>query len=205
MYSDNIFSLALDSGWWDGKETFRFCYVYAPDSRALLAARRREWRVFDLLAPSLKLDPNMENYPFSIKPDTLVSLEKMMTIFKDYYEGTEYDLRKNITVKGDSGKTVISPLANPFMTVDELKLHKVNGGWHHYVKIYCRSLYDVCNDYSMQRLAPDEIGGLVWLPSTMSLLRIVLLCSVTICLLLIKQTEEKQVSAKKLHGGLSTV
>ncbi|MDY0016128.1 MAG: C69 family dipeptidase, partial [Bacteroidales bacterium] len=118
MYSDNVFSLALDSGWWDGKEPFRFCYAYAPASRALLAARRREWRVFDLLAPSLKLDPNMENYPFSVKPDTLITLEKMMSVFKDYYEGTEYDLRKNITVKGDSGKMVISPLANPFMSVD---------------------------------------------------------------------------------------
>lgn len=182
MYSDNIFSLALDSGWWDGKETFRFCYVYAPDSRALLAARRREWRVFDLLAPSLKLDPNMENYPFSIKPDTLVSLEKMMTIFKDYYEGTEYDMRKNITVKGDSGKMVISPLANPFMTVDELKLHKVNGGWHHYgerciaVRFTMYATIIQCRDW-----LPDEIGGLVWfaLDNVASSVYVPIYCSVT--------------------------
>ena len=163
MYSDNVFQLALDSGWWDGKQTFRFCYAYAPASRALIAARRREWRVFDLLAPSLQLDPNMENYPFSVKPDTLVSLEKLMTILKDYYEGTEYDIRKNITVKGDSGKMVISPLANPFMNVDELKLHKVNGGWHGYgerniaVRFTMYATIIQCRDW-----LPDEIGGLVW-------------------------------------------
>lgn len=182
MYSDNIYSLALDSGWWDGKETFRFCYAYAPASRALLAARRREWRVFDLLAPSLKLDPNMENYPFSIKPDTLVTLKKMMSVFKDYYEGTEYDLRKNITVKGDSGKMVISPLANPFMSVDELLLHKVNGGWHQYgerniaVRFTMYATIIQCRDW-----LPDEIGGLVWfaLDNVASSVYVPIYCSAT--------------------------
>ena len=163
LYSDNVFSLALDSGWWKSDEPFLFCYVYAPQSRALLAARRREWRVFDLLAPSLKLDPNMENYPFSVKPDSLVSLEKMISLFKDYYEGTEYDMRKNLVVKGDSGKMVMSPLANPFMGVDELKLHRINGGWHALgeraiaVRFTVYATVIQCRDW-----LPDEIGGLVW-------------------------------------------
>jgi dipeptidase len=182
MYSDNIFSLALDSGWWSPSEPFVFCYVYAPHSRALLAARRREWRVFDLLAPSLKLDPNMENYPFSIKPDTLVSLEKMTSIFKDYYEGTEYDMRKNITVRGDSNRMIISPLANPFMTTDELKLHKVNGGWHAYgeraiaVRFTMYATVIQCRNW-----LPDEIGGLVWLAldNVASSVYVPVYCSVT--------------------------
>ena len=182
MYSDNLFSLALDSGWWKPNTPFLFCYVYAPDSRALLAARRREWRVFDLLAPSLKLDPNSENYPFSIKPDTLVSLEKMMSIFKDYYEGTEYDMRKNITVRGDSNKMVMSPLANPFMTVDELKLHKVNGGWHAYgeraiaVRFTMYATVIQCRNW-----LPDEIGGLAWfaLDNVASSVYVPIYCSVT--------------------------
>jgi dipeptidase len=182
MYSDNIFSLALDSGWWSPSEPFLFCYVYAPDSRALLAARRREWRVFDLLAPSLKLDPNMENYPFSVKPDTLVSLERMISVFKDYYEGTEYDMRKNITVRGDSNRMVVSPLANPFMTVDELKLHKVNGGWHAYgeraiaVRFTMYATIIQCRSWLV-----DEIGGLVWLAldNVASSVYVPVYCSVT--------------------------
>ncbi|MDR1182948.1 MAG: C69 family dipeptidase, partial [Bacteroidales bacterium] len=182
MYADNIFSLALDSGWWSPSEPFSFCYVYAPDSRALLAARRREWRVFDLLAPSLKLDPNMENYPFSIKPDTLVSVEKMMSIFKDYYEGTEYDMRKNITVRGENNQMIISPLANPFMTVDELKLHKVNGGWHAYgeraiaVRFTMYATVIQCRNW-----LPDEIGGLLWLAldNVASSVYVPVYCSVT--------------------------
>ncbi|MBO4282128.1 MAG: C69 family dipeptidase [Bacteroidales bacterium] len=163
LCSENIYQLALDSGWWKEGEPFRFCYVYAPESRQLIAARRREWRVFDLLAPSLKLDPNMENYPFSVKPDTLVSMQAMMRVFRDFYEGTPYDLRKNITVAGKEGKMVISPLANPFMGVDELKLHKVNGGWHQYgerciaVRFTVYGTIIQCRDW-----LPDAIGGLLW-------------------------------------------
>lgn len=164
MASDNVFQVAEENGWYDKKkETFRFAYAYAPESRAMLACRRREWRVFDLLAPSLKLDPNAENYPFSVKPDSLVTLEDMVRVFKDYYEGTEYDMRKNLTVTDKDGKTVISPLANPFMKSDELKLHKINGGWHwrgertiavHFT-VYATILQ--CRNW-----LPDEVGGLCW-------------------------------------------
>lgn len=164
MASDNVYSVAAENGWYDKKnETFRFAYAYAPESRTMLACRRREWRVFDLLAPSLKLDPNSENYPFSVKPDSLVSLEDMVRVFKDYYEGTEFDMRKNITVTDRDGKTVISPLANPFMKSDELKMFKVNGGWHwrgeraiavHFT-VYATILQ--CRNW-----LPDEVGALCW-------------------------------------------
>ncbi len=182
LYSDNIFSLAKDSGWWKEDEPFVFCYVYAPQSRTMLACRRREWRVFDLVAPSLHLDPNAENYPFSVKPDHPVTLEEMMNIFKDYYEGTEFDMRKNITVTNDSGKTIISPLANPFMGYDELKLHKVNGGWHALgeraiaVRFTVYGTIIQCRDW-----LPDEIGGLLWfaLDNVASSIYVPIYCSVT--------------------------
>ena len=84
MASDNIYSLAKKNGWWDGnKAHFSFCHVYAPESRNSFASRRREWQVFNLMAPSLKLDPNDKDYPFSVKPDKPVTLQKMVEIFKD--------------------------------------------------------------------------------------------------------------------------
>ena len=94
MASDNVYTLAREMGWWTEGERFRFCYVYAPESRTSLAARRREWRVFDLLAPSLELDPHAENYPFSVKPDKPVSLSDLHQVFSDYYEGTPFDMTK---------------------------------------------------------------------------------------------------------------
>lgn len=162
--SANVFSLAQENGWYDPqKEAFRFAYAYAPQTRTMLACRRREWRVLDLVAPSLHLDPNAENYPFSVKPDSLVSLEMMVRIFKDYYEGTEYDMRKTLTVTDKEGKTVISPFANPFMKADELKLHKINGGWNALGERNIAVHFTVYATIIQCRAdLPDEIGGLCW-------------------------------------------
>jgi dipeptidase len=165
MASANIYTMAIDSGWWKkDEEPFRFCYAYAPESRTSLASRRREWRVFDLLAPSLKLDPNQENYPFSVKPDNPVSLSDLVTVFKDYYEGTPFDFAKDLTVADDSGRVIISPLANPQMPYDMNKLFKINGGWGwrgerpiaRWYTMYATIIQ--CRDW-----LPDEIGGVAWL------------------------------------------
>lgn len=163
MFSNNVFNVAKENGWWNPEAgELEFCYAYA--DRNSLAARRREWRVFDLAAPSLKLDPNSENYPFSIKPDSLITLEKMVEIFSDYYEGTEFDMTKNLTVTDDSGRTVISPLANPQMPYDMNKLLKINGGWG------WRGERTIARWYTMyatiiqcRNWLPNEIGGVVWL------------------------------------------
>ena len=164
MASENIYQVALDNGWWNGEETFRFCYAYAPKSRTSLAARRREWRVFDLFAPSLELDAYAENYPFSVKPDDKISLADLVEVFSDYYEGTPYDMTKNLTVADDSGKVQISPLANPHMPYDMNKLLDINGGWG------WRGERTIARWYTMyatiiqcRSWLPDEIGGVVWL------------------------------------------
>jgi dipeptidase len=164
MASDNIFEVAEQNGWWDkSKGAFSFAYAYAPESRACIACRRREWRVFDLLAPSLKLDPNAENYPFSVKPDSLVTIPKLVSVFKDYYEGTEYDMRKTLTVTDKEGKTVISPMANPFMKADELKLHKINGGWHWRGERAIAVHFTVYATILQSRsFMPDEVGAVCW-------------------------------------------
>jgi dipeptidase len=164
LASENIFQVAIDSGWCTSPMDFEFCYAYAPESRTSLASRRREWRVFDLVAPSLKLDPNAENYPFSVKPDQPVTMEKLVSIFKDYYEGTPFDMTKDMLVADDSGKAVISPLANPHMPYDANKLFKVNGGWGWMGERTIARWYTMyatiiqCRDW-----LPDPIGGVVWL------------------------------------------
>jgi len=174
MASENIFEVAQTMGWWNDKEPFKFCYAYAPKSRESVAARRREWRVFDLLAPSLKLDPNDKDYPFSVKPDKKIALIDMVNTFKDYYEGTPYDMTRNIKTIDNNGKTIVSPLANPFMPYDQLELQNVQGGWYHvdpkngdiqflgertiarWYTMYATIIQ--CRDW-----LPDEIGGVTWL------------------------------------------
>ena len=164
MASANIYEVAEKAGWWKEGEPFLFCYVYAPESRTSLAARRREWRVFDLLAPSMHLDPNAENYPFSVKPDHPVSLADLRKVFSDYYEGTPFDMTKNLVVADEQGKMVISPLANPQMPYDMNSLFHINGGWGPLGERTIARWYTMyatiiqCRDW-----LPDEIGGVAWL------------------------------------------
>ncbi len=174
MASENIYSLAEQNGWYNPKEeTFKFCYAYAPKSRESVAARRREWRVFDLVAPSLKLNPNDKDYPFSVKPEEKITLEKMVFLFKDYFEGTPYDMTRNIKSTDDEGKTIISPLANPFMPYEQLELSGVSGGWYykgddgHYGFLGERTIARWYTMYGTilqcRSWLPDEVGGVAWI------------------------------------------
>jgi dipeptidase len=165
MASENVYQVAQDSGWWNPENgAFEFCYAYDPDGRKSLAARRREWRVLDFVAPSLKLHPESENYPFSVKPDTLVTIEKLVSIFQDYFEGTDYNFVKNITITDKDGKTVISPFANPFMPYDMNPIFKINGGWGWRGERSIARWYTMYATITQSREnLPNEIGGVVWL------------------------------------------
>ncbi len=169
MYSENVFSAAEEAGLWSKSsgKTFEFCYVYG--SRRSMASRRREWRVFDLLAPGLKLDPNGENFPFSVKPEKKVAPSDIMRIFRDTYEDTPFDMTKYMLVqeKDDKGKLtgkfVKSPYANPFMHYDMMPLFKVNGGWNEMgerciARYYCTYVTVI----QLRDWLPNEIGGLTW-------------------------------------------
>jgi dipeptidase len=193
MASENIFDVAGENGWWNpGTEPFRFCYAYAPHSRESVAARRREWRVFDLLAPSLKLNPNDKDYPFSVKPDKKVAIADIVRVFQDYYEGTPYDMTRLITTTDKEGKTVVSPLANPFLPYDQLDIQDIPGGWysvdHKTGKIRFLGERTIARWYTMygtiiqcRNWLPDEIGGVEWLAmdNIASSVYIPVYCSVT--------------------------
>jgi dipeptidase len=174
MASENIYSLAEKNGWYKPEEeTFKFCYAYAPKSRESVAARRREWRVFDLVAPSLKLNPNDKDYPFSVKPEEKITLQTMVILFKDYYEGTPYDMTRNIKSTDDEGKTIISPLANPFMPYGQLEISGVSGGWYYKGEdghIGFLGERTIARWYTMygtiiqcRSWLPDEVGGVAWI------------------------------------------
>jgi dipeptidase len=181
MASENVYKVAQDSGWWNPDDgAFEFCYAYA--DRKSFAARRREWRVLSLAAPSLDLDANAENYPFSVKPDTLITLSKMVQFFQDYYENTPYNFIKNLTWVNEKGKTEISPLANPFMPYDMNKLFKINGGWDWRGERTIARWYTMYATITQSRdWLPDEVGGVVWLAfdNVATSIYVPLYCSIT--------------------------
>lgn len=166
MASQNVVRAAVDKGYFDPKsaEPFEFCYAYNPDGRRSFASTRREWRVLSLVAPSRNFHANAENFPFSVKPDKPISVEQIMEIFRDTYEGTEYDMTQFFTVTDEeTGKTVKSPLANPFMPYDANRLYKINGGWGWRGERTIARWYTMYTTITQSRdWLPDPIGGLVW-------------------------------------------
>jgi dipeptidase len=164
LASKNVVTAAVDLGLWDPQSDrqLEFCYTYA--NRKSMSCRRREWRVFDLLAPSGQWDPNGENFPFSIKPDTLVSARDIMRVFSDTYEGTDFDMTQYMLVPDEEGRLVKSPYANPFMNYDQMPLWRITGGWGRKGERTLARFYCIYAFVSQSRSwLPDEIGGLVWI------------------------------------------
>ncbi|MFA6127836.1 MAG: C69 family dipeptidase [Bacteroidales bacterium] len=158
MASDNVFTLAEELGFWDPKsgKPFEFCYAYA--DRSSMGCRRREWRVLSLVAPSLKLDPNGENFPMSVKAEKKISVQDMLEMFRNYYQDTPFDMTGSLNVVDRNGKLVKSPVANPFMTGDLRNLLKVPGE-----RTICCPRATYLQVTQSRSWLPDAIGGVVWL------------------------------------------
>ncbi len=166
MASKSVYAIAEKFGYWKPKsgEPFRFYEAYNPDGRTEVGDTRREWRVLDLLAPSLKLHPNSNYFPFSVKPEKPVSPERIMELFRDTFEGTDFDMTKDLTITGEkSGKTLKSPLANPFMPYDMNKMLRLNGGWGWRGERAIARWFCMYATVTQSRgWLPDAVGGLVW-------------------------------------------
>lgn len=78
-YSSDLLSYAVDKGWYDPEDTFNFTAVYADPSKVNSEYNlRRENRVNALLQPSVATKT--------------VNPQLIMSIWRDHYEGTAYDL-----------------------------------------------------------------------------------------------------------------
>lgn len=158
MASSNVLTLAQEMGWWDPEsgEPFEFCTAYG--TRSSMGSRRREWRALSRLAPSLRLDPNAEHYPLSVKPEKKLTVKDVLDIFRDTYEDTPYDMTRSLVVADKTGKVVKSPVANPFMNDDYLHLFNIASER----TIACKRATYLTVTQSRAWL-PNPIGGVVWL------------------------------------------
>lgn len=92
MCSPNFKQFAIDNGLWseESGEPFEPANIYAPNNS--LYASRREWRAFDLVAPSLNLDPDATRFPLYVTPEKKLSMKDVYAMNGDYYQGTDYDV-----------------------------------------------------------------------------------------------------------------
>jgi len=158
MASDNIYDIAEAEGWWkpeDGQLDFNRVYGRAYDPVRLYSLRRK-WRAFDLLAPSKGFTPWVNDtftkeYPFSVKPDKKVSVQDVMRITRDYYQGTEFDLSKGLA-------------AGPFGTPNRYRsggAEKLieDGNWERAIAMFRADYVQISQTRGW---LPDSIGSVMW-------------------------------------------
>jgi dipeptidase len=162
MASENVFSVAEEMGWWDSKsgEPFKFWKAYS--GRKPFSTR--EYFILSTLAPSLNLDQNAKELPFSVKPDKKVSVRDVMAFYRQTYEGTEFDVTKNLMVnQRRSEEKIKSPVAYPWMSRDMMSL--LNALKPEAVQRFRQIAISGCS-YShvlqCRDWLPDPVGGICW-------------------------------------------
>lgn len=113
LASPNVFSLARSLGFWEEGQPFVWNEVYGTSGSRENSLR--EWRALSLVAPSLGLtatgDPLVDRYPFSVKPGKPMSVRTLMSLMRDGYEGTPFDVTQHPAFHPGGQK---SPLARPW-------------------------------------------------------------------------------------------
>ncbi|MFA6119163.1 MAG: C69 family dipeptidase [Parachlamydiales bacterium] len=164
LYSSNLFDLSKKYNW-NKNKTLNWLQAVCPgEFDHPYYSLRRVWRAFDLINPSLKLSPYVENaftkyYPFSIKPQNPLTIEDIMKIHRDHYEGTEFDLTKG-TAAGPYGCP--NRYVGKYDRVDfpnKMKT-KLKGAWERSISIYYTGYTYVTQ---IRDYLPDAIGGITWI------------------------------------------
>lgn len=119
MASENVFDVAKKLGLWDGTSTFKFWKAYGSKKPFSI----REWFVLSSVAPSLNLSIDAEELPLSVKAEKQLSPQDVLKFFRATYEGTKYDMTKNLLVKrkktdSNETETVKSPYAQPWFSTN---------------------------------------------------------------------------------------
>ncbi|NLB91079.1 MAG: dipeptidase [Clostridiales bacterium] len=140
MWSENLVQYAIDNGLWDesSEEPFNPALTYAPNTS--LGCKRREWRALDLVAPSLKLDPDADFYPLYVVPEKKLSVQDVFLMNGDYYQGTDYD----VSLSPEAG-----PYGNP---INEFNVERP-------INMYRATYHTIHN---VKGWLPKEVRCLVW-------------------------------------------
>ena len=156
MASPNVYSLAEDLGFWERGTPFVWREIYGDvgsDYNCL-----REWRALSLAAPSLGLkatgDALVDQYPFSVKPDEPLTVQRLQRIMRDGYEGTEFDLTAHpmFNIKGKK-----SPLARPWGPPELFELLRIKP-----VRALCTPTSGYVFVAQLRDWLPDAFGNCLW-------------------------------------------
>ena len=167
MTSANLRKKAKDLGYWDGKGPFKFYKVINTGKPYAI----REFFVLSTLAPSLGLTMEMEELPFSVRPEKKVSVRDVMALYRQTYEGTPYDMTKNLLVrvtrKDEAGNevtdTVKSPVVSNWMNNDlRTLINELKPGTIERQRTIAIAGCSYSHVIQCREWLPDEVGAVAW-------------------------------------------
>ena len=125
---------------------------------------RRVWRAMSLVAPSANLPAWVEDglttaYPFSIKPDTPLTLEAIKNIYRDHYQGTEFDMTKGVAAGPFANPTRYLGPKDPSGDVGDPSI-KLAGAWERPIGVFYTS-YTFINQVRPDIASP--LHALCWM------------------------------------------
>lgn len=153
-------------GWWDEKKQGPVDWLRAVSPGEYnhpYYSLRRIWRAMDRVNPNLGLSPWVRDtystsYPFSIKPRTKIGPRDVFSLYRDHYEGTQFDLTRGIAAGpyGDPHRFV-GPYDGNQNNVDKDK--KFYGAWERAISVFYQGYTYVCQS---RPYAPDATSGVLW-------------------------------------------
>jgi dipeptidase len=160
LYSRDLIPFAREHGWFKGEDRdFSFADTYAPLSfGALRFCEARVWSLFRRAAPSqdLPIDyvkgvKGAKPLPLCIRPDHKLDVRDAMELMRDHYEGTEFDMTKDVGA---------GPFASPYRW--RPMTWKIDG--QEYLHERAISTQQTGFSFVAQSRAwlPDPVGGVLW-------------------------------------------
>lgn len=158
MYSTDLQNVAKKLGYWDGKEPLKFWKVINGKKPFAI----REYYVLSTLAPSLNLSFEAEELPFSVKPENKLSVRDVMKFFRNTYEGTQWDMTKNLMITRGEEK-VKSPAVSNWMNNDlRTLLNELKPGVIERQRTIAITGCSYSHVIQCRSWLPDEVGAIAW-------------------------------------------
>ena len=111
----------------------------------------------------------MEELPFSVKPEKPVDLREVMALYRETYEGTDFDMTRNIKLARSATKqhpadTVVSPVANPWLTTTlRNTLNTIAPGTVEFRRTVAVAWCAYSHITQLRNWLPDSVGGVCWI------------------------------------------
>ncbi|OJH35301.1 dipeptidase [Cystobacter ferrugineus] len=160
LYSKDVISFAREKGWFSGADKdFSFADTYHPlDFGGTRFAEGRVWSIFRRAAPSLGLGVEYadgshpdKRLPLWVKPDRKLSVQDVMGLMRDHFEGTPLDMSKDVGA---------GPYAMPYRW--RPMTWKVDGKEYVHERAISTQQTGFSFVAQMRSWMPAPVGGVLW-------------------------------------------